>query len=346
MMTLFRYKNGRLRTLRITFLVFILLIGALALIYQMVRTADKVFVKIEHVFESEKKSAAQKLKQEEERVTREVEKNIPENPAKSVGEKKEASLTDHKTLKKPSSQTPPLSAEEKTKTIDSPEKTLPLERKTATIKETPSLKISREKQAQLALDPDKYFEMYQQWQAQGENSNKKSTRIGLKIHDLKNLYDLFQMKAVVVKEGVPHTDLENFSRVAAAALTEFSTTCFIVSDPWEKWGSALKDSGFSPADDIEIRYYTYEFVRNAIYARAVKAFECGLEVLNLPEDTDPSTADVSGKVYALNKKGGGSFGVFVPQRVDFQAKGSVQIDPLACFKGHKDIEALSQAGIL
>lgn len=345
-MTLFRYQNDRLRTLRITIVVFLLLIGALAFIYQMARTADKVFVKIEHVFESEKKSAAQKLKQEMERVTQEIEKNIPENPSESLEkEKKEPSLTDHKALKKPSPQTAPLSSEEKTNTIASLEKNLPFKRKTATIKEMPSLKISREKQTQLELDPDQYFEMYRQWQAQGETSNEKSTLIGLKIYDLKNVYDLFQMKAVVVKGGIPHTDLEDFSRVAAAALTEFSSTCFIVSNPWEKWGSALTNAGFSRADDIEIRYYTYEFVRNAIYARTVKAFEWGREALNLPEDTDPSTADVSGTVYALNKKGGGSFGVFVPQRVDFQSEGSVHIDPLACFKGYKDIEALSQAGI-
>ncbi len=117
--------------------------------------------------------------------------------------------------------------------------------------------------------------------------------------------------------------------MAASALSEFSTTCFVVSDPWEKWGDALKASGYHKNDDIQVRYYTYDFVRNAIYARAMKAFEWSLKQKNLPDDTDPGTADVLGVVYAVKKDSGGAFGIFVPTRVDFVSHGSVIVDPRA-----------------
>ena len=65
------------------------------------------------------------------------------------------------------------------------------------------------------------------------------------------------MKAVVLKENTPHTDIGDGSRIAVPSLSEFSSTCFVVSDPWKKWGQILEDTGFSRADDIQVRYYTY-----------------------------------------------------------------------------------------
>ena len=211
---------------------------------------------------------------------------------------------------------------------------------------TESMKTEKAKQESLNLSSKEYFEVYRQWQEQGKTLDKGKTLVNLRILNLENVYDLFQMKAVVIKDGKPHTDLEDNSRIANASLSEFSSTCFIVSNPWKKWGQALKDAGFTKNDNIEVWYYTYEFVRNSIYARAQKAFEWSAAKLNLPEGTDPSKADVLGKVYAVNKVGGGAFGVFVPFQVDSQTHASVKINPLICFKGQKDIQVLNNAGLL
>lgn len=207
----------------------------------------------------------------------------------------------------------------------------------------PDKKIVRnpkEKTKQISLPADEYFEVYKQWQDQGKTLARENQRVGLKIHNLENVYDLFQMKVVAVRQGIPHTDLEDFSRVAGTSLSEFSSTCFIVSQPWKKWGPSLKKAGFFPGGNIEVRYYTYDVVRNAIYARAVAAFEWGLSQKGLPADTEPATAEVIGEVYAVHKTGGGSFGVFVPRCVDFKEKGSIDIDLRSCFGDQKDISLI------
>lgn len=342
MKTLFKNRDGRLKTMRITVVVFILLMAGLAVFYKMGKSVDKMFVKIDHVFEAEKKAVNQKPKQEVTKARQAIEKKISEQ----IPEKKTLPSKDLKPRPKPKSEPEPaLKPKPPIEKALAKQKNIP---KPAPPK--PELKPMPQKTADrsnpLELASSQYFEVYKEWQTQGEEIDEKSKRVGLKILNLENVYDLFQMKAVVVKEGIPHTDLDDHSRVADTALAEFSTTCFIVANPWEKWGSELKKSGFKQNDNLEIRYYTYDFVRNAIYARAKKAFEWSLAKENLPLDTDPAKADVLGSVYAVNRKGGGAFGVFVPSRVDFGADRSVVIDPLACFKGEKDIEALNRAGIL
>lgn len=199
---------------------------------------------------------------------------------------------------------------------------------------------------EVTLPSRDYFEVFRQWQASGEKLDKDKSLVALRIENLEQVYDLFQMKVVAVKEGKPHTDLVDRTRIAENSLSDFSSTCFLVSSPWEKWGDSLKESGFNKDDKIQIRYYTYNIVRNAIYARAMQAFEWSVKQNNLPQDIKPGDADVLGEVHALKRKGGGSFGVFVPRRVDFAGHGSVKIDPLVCFAGQKDIEALSNAGLL
>ncbi len=204
----------------------------------------------------------------------------------------------------------------------------------------------RSQKERLTLSSKDYFDAYNQWQAQGQHLDKDKKPVPLRIQHLETVYDLFQMKVVALKNKTPHTDLSDGSRVAGPSLSEFSTTCFVVSNPWEKWGKALEDSGFNKKDDVQVRYYTYEFVRNAIYARAMAAFEWSLGKKGLALTTDPSRADVLGEVYAVHKDGGGRFGVFVPRRVDFQSQESVEIDVPDCFEGQKDIEALVKAGLL
>ena len=345
MKALFKHSNGRLKTSRIAFLVFIILLVCLSYTYKIEKSADKVLLKIEHVFEAQKKE--DRIKEPVAEVAKALEHPVPEQPLE-IKKEKIPDVEHPEVEKKSKSQekvTPELVAK-KTPVKNQSRFTLAQDLKLKSDFNTESMKTEKAKQESLNLSSKEYFEVYRQWQEQGKTLDKGKTLVNLRILNLENVYDLFQMKAVVIKDGKPHTDLEDNSRIANASLSEFSSTCFIVSNPWKKWGQALKDAGFTKNDNIEVWYYTYEFVRNSIYARAQKAFEWSAAKLNLPEGTDPSKADVLGKVYAVNKVGGGAFGVFVPFQVDSQTHESVKINPLICFKGQKDIQVLNNAGLL
>jgi hypothetical protein len=348
MKALFKYDNGRLKTSRIAFLVFLVVLVCLSFAYKMGKSADKVFVKIEHVFEAETKSALVKaVKPIEQKIQSPVQQSSPVQKAEPVQKADSTQKYGPGTKPRPKKEPQPQKKPEqvvKSEPIAAPEQVAKPEPMAAP--EQVAERAPVKTRENLTLASKEYFEVYKQWQKQGENMDKEKPLVELRILNLEKVYELFQMKAVVLKEGVPYMDLEDNSRIANASLTEFSTTCFVVSNPWEKWGNALRKAGISEKDDIEIRYYTYEFVRNSIYARALKAFEYSLAKQNLPKDMDPSQADVLGAVYAVNKDGGGSFGVFVPRRVDFKSRAFVDINPLVCFKGQKDIEALNQAGLL
>jgi len=393
MMTLFKHPSGRLRVTRIALTVFLVMLAGFAIAHKMGKSAEKVLVSIEHVFEPSKPEPAA-TPPEPETVTRPVEKPAPEPVAAAEPDKTSspADKPDPQELAKQelAKQEPKpdltkqelakqalakeelvkqelakqeLAKEEMAKqaslnTMPAKETVTKTETKEAPPKDTgvslgdtqklmdDSVTKEKPQKEALSLPSEEYFEVYKQWQVQGKSLDKDKKLVALRIQNLEKVYELFQMKVVALKSNQPHTDLGDGSRVAGPSLEEFSTTCFVVSDPWEKWGEALKGSGFSKGDDIQVRYYTYDFVRNAIYARAMKAFEYSLAKKGLPGTTDPSQADVLGEVYTINKNGGGQFGVFVPKRVDFQSQGSVEIDPMACFKGQKDIEALYHAGLL
>ncbi len=406
MKALFKHGDGRLKTSRIALFVFLVLLVCLSFAYKMGKSADKVLVKIEHLFEAQKNESKKEpeavvnkpledpvprersgIQPNEEQVSLKTGKEIGDGDRRKGGredgdrgkgrwrpDQKAEKSVQRKDPKKKTGQEdeslagkkslPEVMAEDILNNVSTKnraaEKAL-LNKPIRSEKDQAGLTLSRnvnvdldkevikagnENQAALNLPSKAYFEMYTQWKRQGETMDGKKTLVGLRILDLEKVYDLFQMKAVAVKEGEPHTDLEDNSRVARASLSEFSSTCFIVTSPWEKWGDALRSNGFREKDSIEVRYYTYEFVRNSIYARALKAFAWSVRQLNLPKDTDPSQADVLGRVYAINREGGGSFGVFVPLQVDFQSGESVKINPVLCFEGQKDIQVLNSAGLL
>ncbi|HCY87744.1 MAG TPA: hypothetical protein DHV36_21595, partial [Desulfobacteraceae bacterium] len=196
------------------------------------------------------------------------------------------------------------------------------------------------------LPAEDYMATYTHWRKSGTEFDDNTPLVPLRIQNLEKVFRLFQMKVVAVKDGVPYLDLTDNSRVVPDALSGYSTTCFVVSRPWEKWGKALEKAGFTRNDPVEVRYYTYDFVRNAIYSRAMKAFDWSLSSGGVPKDTTPAAADVLGRAYAVRQAGGGAFGVFVPVRVDFNSGASVAVDALDCFKGAPDIAVLKQAGVL
>ena len=200
----------------------------------------------------------------------------------------------------------------------------------------------KEAAGEVTLASSDYMGVYQSWKKVGEQGG--GGNIPLRIENLENVYKLFQMKVVALVDGKPYADLSDGSRIAPASLDVYSSTCFVVSNPFEKFNDTLVKAGLR-GKRVEVRYYMYDSVRNSIYARANLAVTCCREKGLIPADTASSSVDLLGRSYAIRKKGGGGFGVFVPTRIDLPGGRSVTVDP-SCFKGSQDIDHLVSAGLL
>jgi len=197
---------------------------------------------------------------------------------------------------------------------------------------------------EVTVDQNQYKTLFQGWRDSG-NGAKGQGKIPLRVENLRHCYALFQMKVIaVVRENI-FLDLTDGTRVAEASLTEYSSTLFRVDRPWDKWGEALSEAGIRRGERVEVRYYMYDFIKKAIYARVNQAFswckEHGLIAGDLPE----TEVDVLGRAYVINRQGGGRFAVFVPVSLDTRNGRSIAIDPV-CFSGQADMEALQGAGVL
>ena len=248
--------------------------------------------------------------------------------------------------------------EEKAKTLNLSEK---LRRLTAASKqpkekeqsETPKAPGSLNKTSFLDADPRKnevtvdqkqYKTLFHSWRVAGKQGKGKE-KTPLRVENLRNTYDLFQMKPVAVIRGKAFFDLSDGTRVAEKSLEEYSTTVFLVDRPWEKWGKALSAAGIRRGDSFEVRYYMYDFIKNAIYARVNQAFSWCSNKGRIPGDLPAGAVDVLGRAYVINRQGGGRFGVFVPVSLDTRNGRTVVVDP-ACFSGQPDVETLREAGVL
>jgi len=200
------------------------------------------------------------------------------------------------------------------------------------------------KRGEMTVDPQKYMALFNSWRASG-NGEKESEKIPLRVQNLRESYELFQMKVIAVIRGDTFLDLSDGTRVAGPSLAEYSTTLFRVDRPWDQWGNALSSAGIRRNERVEIRYYMYDFVKAAIYARVARAVAWCREKGLIAKDLPASSVDVLGKAYAINRQGGGRFGVFVPVSLDTRDGRTVSIDP-ACFRGQADVAALQVAGLL
>jgi hypothetical protein len=197
----------------------------------------------------------------------------------------------------------------------------------------------------VTLEPKQYMSVFRQWRAGGSTSGE-GKRVPLRVENLRQVYRLFQMKPVAVINKERFLDLQDGSQIFENSLNSYSKTVFLVEDAWSKWGEALKAARIRSDDHVEVRYYMYAFVENAIFARANKAFDWCKQTGLIPADTKPGQVDILGRAYSINRQGGGRFGVFVPIRIDIPAGGSVKIDPAACFPDELDIRALTSSGML
>lgn len=197
---------------------------------------------------------------------------------------------------------------------------------------------------EVTVDQKQYKVLFHSWRIAGKEGKGKE-KTPLRVENLRNTYDLFQMKPVAVIRGNAFLDLSDGTRVAEKSLEEYSTTVFLVDRPWDKWGKALASAGIRRGDRFEVRYYMYDFIKDAIYARVNQAFSWCRETGLIPGDLPAGAVDVLGRAYVINRQGGGRFGVFVPVSLDTKDGRTVAVDP-ACFRGQADVETLREAGVL
>ena len=197
---------------------------------------------------------------------------------------------------------------------------------------------------EITVDKKQYKTLFHSWRIAGKEGKGKE-KTPLRVENLRNTYDLFQMKPVAVIRGNAFLDLSDGTRVPEKSLEEYSTTVFLVDWPWDKWGKALASAGIRRGDRFEVRYYMYDFIKDAIYARVNQAFSWCSETGLIPGDLPADAVDVLGRAYVINRQGGGRFGVFVPVSLDTKDGRTVAVDP-ACFQGQPDVETLREAGVL
>ena len=153
------------------------------------------------------------------------------------------------------------------------------------------------------------------------------------------------MKPVAVVNGSKYIDLTDGSRLSPEGLKNYCSTAFQVNDPWEKWGRELTKSGINEKERLEVRYYMYSFIRDAIYKRVQQAFSWSKQKGLIDPSTSESDVDVLGRTFVINRHGGGRFGVFVPLEINTAAGQRVAVDP-SSFNDQPDVQALMVAGVL
>jgi hypothetical protein len=196
----------------------------------------------------------------------------------------------------------------------------------------------------VTVDQKRYKEIFHSWRMAGKKGKGKE-KLPLRVENLRDSYELFQMKPVAVIRGNLFFDLTDGTRVAEKSLAEYSGTVFRVDRPWDKWGKALAAAGIRPGENCEVRYYMYDFIKEAIYARVNQAFLWCRKTGLISETLPPDSVDILGRAYVINRRGGGRFGVFVPVSLDTRDGRRIVVNP-DCFQGQADVEALHQAGLL
>jgi len=197
----------------------------------------------------------------------------------------------------------------------------------------------------ITVDKKHYSKLHRAWRQAGRDDKHPDRLIPLRIENLRQAYNYLQMKPVVIRGDGSCIDLSDGRHLPPAFLDRFSTIVIRVSEPWEKWGAELKRAGVRPGEKFEIRYYLYDFVRRALYARVNQAYDWARQRGLLTAATRPDEVDVLGRAYVVNRSGGGAFGVFVPRLLTTRNGRTVKIDPRA-FPSAPEVAALQQAGVI
>ena len=159
------------------------------------------------------------------------------------------------------------------------------------------------REQEMTVDQKRYKDLFHSWRMAGKKG-KGEEKLPLRVENLRDSYELFQMKPVAVIRGNTFFDLTDGTRVAEKSLAEYSATVFRVDRPWDKWGKAMTAAGIRPGEECEVRYYMYDFIKDAIYARVNQAFSWCRRKGLIAETLPPDSVDILGRAYVINRRGG------------------------------------------
>ncbi len=349
MRQLFAHRDGRLKTGRLALIIFFIVLFGLGLIFKIRKPAEQVLVKVTHIF------AAEEAEQPSLKTARAAKEGDQEKPAAEKPVAPPAALPAVAAAEKQSAAKP---------RFPKPEEVQPIEAiggKPERLPEFPAALIPRDNDFRdavrigrqevgragktVVVEKEQYRAILTSWQESGRQGGADTKIIPLRVENLKNTFDLLQMKPVAVLGKKRFIDLSDGSRLSENSLTDYSTTVFLVDMPWRKWGRELERAGVTRSDQVVVRYYMYGFMRDAIYARVNRAVAWCRENGLLGPDIPASELDVLGRTFTISRRGGGRFGVFVPMAVQTRGGNSIKIDP-ACFKGQPDVEVLMDKEVL
>jgi len=194
----------------------------------------------------------------------------------------------------------------------------------------------------ITLSKNLYKKIHDAWMDSGNKGD--SQIISLRVSNLKNVYQYFRMKPVAVLNN-KFVDLCDNLMLSSDSLKEYSETVFISSDPWNDWGDRLIESGFKKQDNVIVRYYMYNFIRNSIYQIANKAFQCSKDDGLISKSVLKDHVDILGETFVIERDGNGKFGIFVPRQIDLAQGKTININP-SCFSDQEEIQILITSGII
>jgi len=208
-------------------------------------------------------------------------------------------------------------------------------------KKHPGILKTEKKKQSVKVSQDLYQQIHHAWMTA---EKKDHNQFHLRIENLPNAYSCFQMKPIAISKS-RWFDLTEGLNISKNALDNYASTVFESSNPWDDWYDQLRSAGFTPDDNIQIRYYMYSFIKDKLFATASLSLECCQSKGLIASGVSPEKMTILGKTYVVNRDGGGRIGVFVPTRINIMNGKSVEVD-VECFEKQLEINILRQAGLL
>ncbi len=362
--------DGRLRTGLISLGIFLLLLIIPGIAMQLNDSAEQVMVKVKHQFEAQPKPVVHEpvtepVKQTEksaEVIASQTELN-PQSMQVDAAQEQEppaaaqssqspsaqvASTVPEEHINapaQPQAEEPPLKAAAQIVEVTLPESQPVAVHSVAQPKpamQTSSLPVTEPPTQALTVNKEEYQKLFHAWRTSGAEKIEGG-KPALLVENLRQAFDSFNMKPVVLSRGKGF-DLLDGSQLPAGLLDNYAAIVFQVENPWQDWGTELKKLGLSRGNNIEVRYYMYDFIHNAIYARTHQALAWARQQGLVAADTLQGL-EVRGRAYQIKQQGGGRFGVFVPQQILTASGQTIAVD-LAALANQTDIQMLQQAGLL
>lgn len=203
--------------------------------------------------------------------------------------------------------------------------------------------VTAEAVQSLSVSKEEYPQLFHAWRTLG-GKETATEKPALLVENLRQAFDSFNMKPVAQKDG-KNFDLVDGSLLPDGLLSSYTATVFQVDSPWKDWEPMLTKLNLKKGSNLDVRYYMYDFIHNAIYRRAHQAIAWAKQQGRLDPEQSIQSLEVRGQAFAIKQQSGGRFGVFVPRQIRTATGQIVAVEP-AAFAGQQDVALLQQAGML